>query len=107
MLQRPTAVSLTVCERVIIEEHTRNMTIVNAFTHLKMKAFPSEPYTFFVLSLLTDGLGNTPFDLAVARLDTMEELFQHSSSYRFNNPLETLRYQLRIRDFSFPEPGRY
>lgn len=107
MLQLPTAVSLVTCEQVIVEEYTRNLTIVNSFTHRTMRSFPSEPISFFVFALLTDGLGDTSFDVVISRLDTMEELFQRSVSYRFTDPLELVRFQLRIRNFSFPVPGRY
>jgi hypothetical protein len=107
MLQRPTAVGVLLCEQVIVEEGTKNLTLVNSFSRRTVRSFPAEPFSFTVFALLTDGLGDVTIDVVISRLDTMEDLYQRSRSYRFTDPLDTVRVTVRVRDFSFPEPGRY
>src|SRR5437660_9984475 len=101
MLQRPTAVGLLLCEQLIVEKRTDNLTVVNAFIHRKVASFPSEPFPFVVVGFLTDGLGDATIDVVISRLDTNEDLYQRSVAYRFTDPLATLQVSLRIRSFSF------
>ena len=43
MSQRPVVVGLLLCESLIVEEGTHNVTLVNCFSKRKAKRFPSEP----------------------------------------------------------------
>ena len=54
-MHRPTVISLVVCEQAIVEEGTRNFTLVNCFSRLRVRQIPSEPQRFTVYVLLTDG----------------------------------------------------
>src|SRR5260370_10563590 len=81
MVQRPTAVGLFLCEQLIVEKGTDNLTVVNAFIRQTVASFPSEPFPFLVFALLTDGLGDATIDVVISRLDTMEDLYQRSGSY--------------------------
>ena len=83
------------------------MTVVNAFTRRTAGSFPAEPFPFMVLALLTDGLGEGTVDVVISRPDTEENLYRRTASYRFTDPLATVQVTLRVRHFSFPEPGRY
>jgi hypothetical protein len=83
------------------------LTVVNSFGHRTVATFPSEPLSFLVFALLTDGLGEARVDVTISRIDTEEMIYQRSLNYRFRYPLETLRFSLRVRDCSFPVPGRY
>jgi hypothetical protein len=103
MLQRPSAVGLFVCEQLIVEEGTKNLTVVNAFVRRTVASFPAEPFPFLVFALLTDGLGEGTVDVVISRIDTEEELFQRSTPYRFTDPLAKMQLTLRVRHFSFPE----
>lgn len=57
MIQPPTAIALTVCEQVVVEEKTRNITLVNCLTRLRVQRIPSEPHRLVFYSRLTDGIG--------------------------------------------------
>ena len=107
MIQRPVAMGLFLCEKVIIEEGTRNITPVNCFTHRSVKRFPSEQFPFEVFSILTDGLGEMALQVLIRGLDTMDEVYQRSTTFRFPDPLQEVRFGLRIRDCSFPHAGYY
>jgi hypothetical protein len=41
----------------VIEEKTRNISLVNCFTRLDFREFPSPPLSFTVYAALSDGLG--------------------------------------------------
>ena len=108
MNHTPVAIGLLICEQVIVEEKTRNVTPVNCFTHRKVVGFPSEPFPFVVFSVLADGLGEMPLEVRIYRLDTFGEVYRTvAATIRFTDPLQSVRFQLRIRDVSFPVPGHY
>ena len=107
MSQRPAAIGLLVCEHVIIEESTRNVTPVNCFARRIVQQFPSEPSTFVVFTLLNDASGEINLDVTVQRLDTLEEIHRLSASAVFHDQLQEMRCVFRIRNFSFPISGAY
>lgn len=107
MSQRPAAVGLLVCEQVIVEEGTQNVTPVNSFRRRIVQKFPSEPLSFAVLAILNDGVGEIRLDLAISRLDIDEDIYKRSTAVRFENQLQEWRCLFRIRSCSFPVPGIY
>lgn len=100
-------VGLLLCENVIVEEKTRNATLVNTFIRREQKAFPTPPQEFMVFALLTDGLGVMTLSLVIARLDTLEELIAIPKKVEFPNPINDYRLRIRLPQVVFPEPGRY
>jgi hypothetical protein len=106
MKQRPVVIGLMLCEQVIVEENTRNITPVNCFNHRTFDSFPSEKNPFIVFALLTDGSGEMRLEVVIQRLDTLDEIYR-SQLVRFPNPLQDLRCTIRIRDCSFPVAGHY
>lgn len=107
MGQRPAAIGLLVCEQVIIEEGTQNVTPVNAFRRRLVQQFPSEPVSFAVFAILNDGVGEIRLELVISRLDIDKEVYQRTLTVRFGNQLQEGRCLFRIRDFSFPVSGVY
>ncbi len=107
MAQIPTVLGLLVCEQVVIEERTHNVTLVNCFTRRNVEAFPSERQRFAVFAALTDGLGDIELKLVLQRLDTQQEIFQESRSLQFVDRLQEVRFLFRVATCSFPAAGRY
>ena len=107
MAQRPNAVGLFLCEQVIVEEGTGNVTLVNCFTYRKVRQFPSERSSFVVFFLLTDGFGPVPVQVVIQRLDTLDEIYKYSRVLQFTSPLQEARCTLRVQGLSFPVPGSY
>lgn len=106
-IQRPTAVGLTLCRLVIVEERTQNVTLANSFLRLEVDSFPSSPIPFVAYTHLTDGLGTITLDLIVSRCDTLEEVYTRSLKTTFKNPLKQLRLCWQIHSCSFPVAGAY
>jgi hypothetical protein len=103
----PTASGLLVCEQVIIDKRTENVTPVNCFTTLKVEQFPSEPQRFSVFALLTDGFGDVGLEVVIANLANDEEVYRESQRLRFGNPLQQVRFIYRITRCAFPAAGVY
>lgn len=107
MSQRPAAIGILVCEQVIIEERTRNVTPVNCFSERLVGRFPSEPSSFHVFALLNDGHGQVRLDWTLQRLDNLEELRRISGDAVFRDQLHEVRCIVRMRNLSFPVAGAY
>ena len=100
-------VGLLLCESLIVEEGTHNVTLVNCFTRRKVEQFPSEPHRFIAFAVLTDGLGEVVIDLAIEHLEEGGEIYRQSQTLRFTDPLQEVRFILRITQCSFPAAGVY
>jgi hypothetical protein len=57
MASRPVAIGMTLCDYVIVEEKTKKVSLIGAFTGMRVSRFPSDPSPFSVYAALTDGLG--------------------------------------------------
>ena len=107
MSQRPTALGLLVCEQLIVEAKTLNITLVNCFTAKKVERFPSEPQRFTVFAALTDGQGLIGLDVVIRRLSDLRTIYRASVSQRFLDPLQEVRFWLGVTRCSFPSAGAY
>lgn len=106
MAKVPTAIGLSLCEQVVIEERTHNVTLVNCFARRSLDHFPSQT-PFVVFAHLTGGFGEIPLDVIVQELVDLNEIYRISLKSHFASPLQVIRCTVRIRDCSFPEPGHY
>lgn len=105
-MKTPVAIGLLLCEQVIMEHETRNLTPVNCFSRRYYDSFPTAD-AFVVFAILIDGTGEMSLEVVVERLDTMDEVYRREVPVHFDSPLNELRCILRIRDCSFPQPGQY
>lgn len=105
--QIPIAVGLAICEQIIVEENTRNVTLVNCFVERSFEQFPSGPAPFVAFAYLTNGLGEITLEVVVERLDTLDVVHRYSRTAPFTNPLHTIRYAAFVRRCFFPIPGHY
>jgi hypothetical protein len=103
----PVALSLTVCEKVIVEERTRNITLVSTFTKLVVDHFPTPPQRFSAFAVLTDVSGRGTIGLAVTSLETNVEIYSRRLSVNFQDRLAEVPILFRVLECAFPKPGRY
>jgi hypothetical protein len=106
MAQLPIAVGLVLCEQVVIEEGTRNVTPVNCFNVREVDDIPGRA-SFCVLAWLADGKGEKVAELVVQRLDNLDAVFRSKARLVFRDPGHTVRFLGRIRDCEFPVEGYY
>ena len=108
MTPPPVALSLMICEQVIVDLHTQNPTPVSIFTGLSVEEFPSPPQRFSIFACLTNGRGEHDLRLVANRLDTGESFYEQRHRIHFPNPLLLSNVHIRVRgDICFPESGRY
>ena len=107
MAQRPLALSLQVCEKVVVEAETRNLTFVNCFARRDVKSIPSEPLSFLVCSTLTDGRGRMPLQVRIETLDDFDIIAQRRGVITFRDPLQKIRLRVPMEEVSFPTEGGY
>jgi hypothetical protein len=107
MIQIPNAVGLTVCQQAIIEEGTKNVTLVNTFTRLAVKKFPTPPQQLVAHALLTDGIGTVKLSVIISRMDTLENIIVQSGDVTFTDPLHVRRPFARFPAVQFPVRGYY
>lgn len=107
MAELPIARGLFLCERVIVEETTRNVSLINCFTRLVVDSFPSPPQSFSAFAILTNGNGTMPLRLTVSDPKEQRELLDIIGVMTFTDPLHILRPMILIRQLVFPTAGKY
>jgi hypothetical protein len=105
MSPAPLVLGLTLCEKAIVEEGPKNMTLVSTFTKLVVDEFPSLPQKLVLYAVLTGGLGDGTIHLVVRHLDTNDEIFTAEMPVRFPDRVAEVRVLLRINRCSFPAAG--
>ncbi len=95
MAQIPTAIGLLVCEKSVVEEGTKNITLVNCFSIQKVQRVPSEPRQFTVFASLIDGDGEISLEVVVNRLEDGAEMYKRARSLVFDNRLQEVRFIFR------------
>ena len=107
MVPLPQALALTLCERIIVEEGTRNLTLVSTFLSRRVVSFPSEPVVFSVIVPLVGGSGTGTIELAVVRLQTDETIYSQQGTISFPDRLLVVNAQFRVSKLRFPASGFY
>ena len=107
MVSTPLSIGLTLCNSLIIEEGTRNLTHVGTFAGFRAADFPFRPAPFYVLSTLIGGHGEGELGLTVTHLETDDELFALHRRLSFPDWLMEVIAVFRLGNCEFPEPGAY
>jgi hypothetical protein len=106
MIPCPISLGLTLREKVIIEEGSRNPTLVTCFTKLFVDSFPTEP-EFSLHTVLTDGHGDATMDVVITELATDTEIHRRKSAVHFQSRTAKMRLIYKIKRCSFPAQGKY
>jgi hypothetical protein len=101
---------LTLCEDVVEDKATKNISVIRAFTGFGLDAFPGTARPFFAFATLTAGQGEAVFRLDVHRdRGGLESDLVHrvGGKVRFQDPLQTVYWVVRIDHCYFPAAGEY
>jgi len=107
MAESPIARGLYLCETVIVEERTRNTSLVNIFTRRIVETLPTPPQQFVAFAILANGQGTIPLQVRVTRLQDDAVIYSQVLPVRFDSPLLEIRFVYRITSLIFPSAGRY
>jgi hypothetical protein len=106
-VQRPSAAGIFLCRTIVVEENTRNVTLVNTIHRIEFTSFPSPPTPLEAYSVLCDGMGEVNLKLVVTRCATLDEIYSRSTKIVFHSPLLRTGLHWKVRSCVFPAPGDY
>lgn len=107
MTPDPTALALVLCEQVIVDQQSQNVSPINIFTGLAVDAFPSLPQRLSVFAALTDAQGAGRIELRCLRLDTGDQFYEQQYSIAFPDRATVVNVHIRVRNIRFPVAGVY
>lgn len=102
----PVAIGLVLCDLVIVDKKTHNITPVNCFGSRKLKTWPGS-MEFYVVAWLADGLGEMTVEIVIESLDKLDEVLRMENRLQFDDLLKDKYFVARIRDCVFPVSGQY
>jgi hypothetical protein len=101
------AVSLILCDRVIVDRDTGYSSPINIFSILRVDSPPSQPQRFCAFASLTNGRGTGTVRLVASRLDVGEVVYEREYPISFPDPLAVFNVTIRLRSIQFPVEGDY
>ena len=107
MVPRPQALALTLCDRVIIEQGTRNPSLIGTFLARSVEQFPSEAVAFSAFAAVRGGRGTGIVELVAIRLATNEQIYSQRGEVTFPDRHAVVHAHFRVSGIRFPEPGSY
>ena len=107
MIPTPSAIGLTICDQILIEEGTRRISLIGVSGAIRLSDFPAVAPPFGVFSVLTGGRGDGTLALTITQVETDEEIYRWQHAIRFADRLANVHVVFRIRGCRFPAPGLY
>ena len=107
MAQRPSAISLMLCDQAVFEEGTQKPYLLGVFTGIAVDGFPTPPQRFDVFAVLTDGMGDVAMTLSVVHLEDNREIYAQQLRVQFLDPLRVVNLRFRVRQLVFDAPGTF
>ena len=92
---------------MIVEERSRNVSLINCFTRKLVDEFPTPMQRFVLYAVFANGMGTIPVEVRVTRLHGDEDISTHTVGVTFADPLVDYRFVYRFQTLVFPEPGKY
>jgi len=88
----PTLRGLVVCEKLIVEQGTGNITPINCHASRLCDRFPTLPLSLALYGLLANGFGTCTMKVKITRLDTYEDIFQRTMPMIFTDRLKEVSF---------------
>ncbi len=107
MIQTPTCVGLVLCEKFVVEENSRNLTLVNCFQRLAVAELPWTAEPFYLYFCLTDGIGAGTLLVEIADADGLARVDEIPIAIQFDDPTKRKRLVASVTGCTFEAPGRY
>jgi len=107
MVPAPTALPLTLCDQVIVEEGTKKVSLIGSFRKLYARSFPFVPLPFCVFATLTGSQAEGAITLTVREAESDEEVYSVTHRVAFPDRFAEGRVVFRLADCAFPKPGAY
>lgn len=104
----PTVLGLALCEDVVVDPSTRNISTIRVFTGMAQESFPAQPPPFCALASLTNGSGPTDLHLTITEMSEDWQTTRHGT-YRvnFTDRIQVVNFVVRLSRCVFRNPGTY
>lgn len=99
-------VGLWICERIIVEAGTMNVSLVSVFTGRRYPAFPTDPIPFSLFAVVTGGRGQRIIRLKVIDTSDAEAIHDQVETLEFPDPATHVNVHFRL-SLRFPDEGTY
>jgi hypothetical protein len=110
MLHSPIPLALWICDRIIVDAATNDLSLIGSFTGLKFEQFPTFPRPLSVFLSLTGADGHGKITLSVLGIDAegdFEQVYTRTEAVVFRQRALVENVHFRIRDLRFPRKGTY
>jgi hypothetical protein len=91
----------------MVEEGTKQPSLLGIFRHLSSRVFPFDPLPFSVFATLTGTEGEGEMTLSVTEVETDEEIRSLTRRIAFPDRFAEGRVHFRLTDCYLPRPGGY
>ena len=105
--EKPTCVSIIVCDDVYRDEATKKLVIVGTFNFLHTPGFPCRHPGMTVLFTVTNAVGKYDLSLCVEHEQTGQKVMEISGPFEVGNPLAISDINMRLENLVFNEEGKY
>jgi hypothetical protein len=105
-MELPTVRGIHLCEQVIIEEKSRNASLINCFT-TRLWHGASHRHQFVLYSVLSGIRGTIQLTIRVTELSNDADVISKIVPFTFVDPIFDHRLVHRFTDRTFPRPGAY
>lgn len=105
--ENPVPVAFVICEQVIIDQETKNKTLVGTFNSIFAQSFPCAHPRMDLFVALTNGQGQATVRITCKNEETGALILDGSLAGEFPNPLDVVEFVLKIRGMPFPNSGSY
>lgn len=104
----PEILTLQVCERVIRDEMTKQVSVIGLLDQLVAKRYPTTMYRLLVFLEMSGGHGMTALEIRMVDADELRPpVFSMMFQVMFDDPNAVTRVPLEVQGSTVPEPGEY
>lgn len=102
----PKVLALAVCEMIVRDEGTKNLSLIGLFNTITAPKFPARHDRLHVFVSLSQGHGVLPCMVRILDPDE-KSLFEAPGQVKFDNPLGVVDANFEVRGLVLPKPGTY
>jgi hypothetical protein len=107
MSEKPELLQLLTCEKLIFEQGSGNVSLINCFHTRTVEAISADASPFVIYGTLTGGYGVFTIQMRIAHVETGDDVHQQSLPMLFTDRLRLSNLLCRVNKLRFPSEGRY
>jgi len=105
--EKPTCVSILICDAVYRDETTKKLIVVGIFNRLTASEIPCRHPRMTVLFTITNARGEYKLVLTIEHEKTGQKVVEIGGPLKVDDPLMISDINMELRNLTFPEEGKY